>query len=174
MRSLSQKLPIFALTTSTNDDHAAQLLEQGADYLVHIPCDAKEIRAQLNNFLRLTLAVQKENTSNILHIGELKIFLKNNQVMLGEEYLALTVKEYKLLLALAHNLNKIVDTESLYEAVYPQSEVKLTSRSLNMHLSNLRHKLHLEDYTNLSLETKRGKGVGLFYITDPAGGENQA
>ena len=113
-----------------------------------------------------------------MHLGHLQIFLHNNQVMLKGELLPLTATEYKLLLCFAHNLNKIVSIDKLYQEVYPRSEVKYTSRALNMHISNLRHKLKLEEFAPLRLETRRGKGFGMFYNQpakdDLPGGEDDA
>lgn len=113
-----------------------------------------------------------------MRLGDLQIFLHNNQVMLKGELLPLTATEFKLLLVFAHNLNQIVTVDKLYQEVYPQSEIKYTSRALNMHISNLRHKLQLEEFAPLRLETRRGKGFGLFYNQPTAnafeGGEDDA
>ena len=98
-----------------------------------------------------------------MHLGDIQIFLHNNQVIHNGQLVPLTATEFKLLLVFAHNLNKIITIEKIYHEVYPQSEVKYTSRTLNMHISNLRHKLHLEEFSPLRLETRRGKGFGMFY-----------
>ena len=98
-----------------------------------------------------------------MRLGDLQIFLHNNQVMLKGELLPLTATEFKLLLVFAHNLNQIVTVDKLYQEVYPQSEIKYTSRALNMHISNLRRMLQLVEFAPLRLETRRGKGFGLFY-----------
>ena len=86
--------------------------------------------------------------------------------MLKGKLVPLTATEFKLLLVFAHNLNKIITIDKLYQDIYPNSEIKYTSRALNMHISNLRHKLHLEEFSPLRLETRRGKGFGMFYIQD--------
>ena len=139
-----------------------RLLDGGADYLVHLPCGSVELYYQIKNFLRLTTQAKKNN-SKIMHLGDLQIFLHNNQVMLKGELVPLTATEYKLLLVFANNLNQIVTIDKLYQEVYPRSEIKYTSRALNMHISNLRHKLKLEEFATLRLETRRGKGFGMFY-----------
>ena len=177
MKKLSTTLPVFALTWSTDERVGLRLLDGGADYLVHLPCGSLELYYQIKNFLRLT-SQATQNNSKIMHLGDLQIFLHNNQVMLKGELLPLTATEYKLLLCFAHNLNKIVSIDKLYQEVYPRSEVKYTSRALNMHISNLRHKLKLEEFAPLRLETRRGKGFGMFYNQpakdDLSGGEDDA
>ena len=177
MKKLSTTLPVFALTSSTDQRVGLRLLDGGADYLVHLPCGSLELYYQIKNFLRLT-SQATQNNSKIMHLGDLQIFLHNNQVMLKGELLPLTATEYKLLLCFAHNLNKIVSIDKLYQEVYPRSEVKYTSRALNMHISNLRHKLKLEEFAPLRLETRRGKGFGMFYNQpanyDLPGGEEDA
>ena len=177
VKSLSSVLPIFALTGSTDERVALHLIDGGADYLVHLPCGSIELYYQLKNFLRLTNQAKQSN-NKIMHLGDIQIFLHNNQVLHNGQLVPLTATEFKLLLVFANNLNTIISIEKIYRAVYPQSEIKYTSRSLNMHISNLRHKLKLEEFAPLRLETRRGIGFGMFYNPDNSvevdGGEQHA
>ena len=177
VKSLSSVLPIFALTSSTDERVALRLIDGGADYLVHLPCGSIELYYQLKNFLRLTNQAKQSN-NKIMHLGDIQIFLHNNQVLHNGQLVPLTATEFKLLLVFANNLNTIISIEKIYREVYPQSEIKYTSRSLNMHISNLRHKLKLEEFAPLRLETRRGKGFGMFFNPDDSsevdGGEQRA
>ncbi len=172
VRSLSPDIPTLVLTQQDNEPAAVKALQDGADYLLHYPCGSIEFYHQLNNFIRLTTK-RTVPESSLLHIGDLKIFLNNNQVMLHDEFLPLTTTEYKLLIILANNLNQIVSTEKLYNELYSNSELKYTSRALNMHVSNLRHKLHIEEFALLRLETVRGKGYALYYNNEDSDGGNK-
>lgn len=177
VKSLSSVLPIFALTGSTDERVALRLIDGGADYLVHLPCGSIELYYQLKNFLRLTNQAKQSN-NKIMHLGDIQIFLHNNQVLHNGQLVPLTATEFKLLLVFANNLNSIISIEKIYREVYPQSEIKYTSRALNMHISNLRHKLKLEEFAPLRLETRRGIGFGMFYNPDNSvevdGGEQHA
>ena len=177
VKSLSSVLPIFALTGSTDERVALHLIDGGADYLVHLPCGSIELYYQLKNFLRLTNQAKQSN-NKIMHLGDIQIFLHNNQVLHNGQLVPLTATEFKLLLVFANNLNTIISIEKIYREVYPQSEIKYTSRALNMHISNLRHKLKLEEFAPLRLETRRGKGFGMFFNPDDSsevdGGEQRA
>lgn len=177
VKSLSSVLPIFALTGSTDERVALRLIDGGADYLVHLPCGSIELYYQLKNFLRLTNQAKQSN-NKIMHLGDIQIFLHNNQVLHNGQLVPLTATEFKLLLVFANNLNSIISIEKIYREVYPQSEIKYTSRALNMHISNLRHKLKLEEFAPLRLETRRGKGFGMFFNPDDSsevdGGEQRA
>ena len=177
VKSLSSVLPIFALTGSTDERVALRLIDGGADYLVHLPCGSIELYYQLKNFLRLTNQAKQSN-NKIMHLGDIQIFLHNNQVLHNGQLVPLTATEFKLLLVFANNLNTIISIEKIYREVYPQSEIKYTSRALNMHISNLRHKLKLEEFAPLRLETRRGKGFGMFFNPDDSsevdGGEQRA
>lgn len=177
VKNLSSVLPIFALTSSTDERVALRLLDGGADYLVHLPCGSIELYYQLKNFLRLTKQTKQTN-NKVMHLGDIQIFLHNNQVLHNGQLVPLTATEFKLLLVFANNLNSIISIEKIYREVYPQSEIKYTSRALNMHISNLRHKLKLEEFAPLRLETRRGKGFGMFFNPDDSsevdGGEQRA
>ena len=172
VRSLSPDIPTLVLTRRDNETAAVMALQNGADYLLHYPCGTIEFYHQLSNFIRLTTK-RAIPESRLLHIGELTIFLNNNQVMLRDEFLPLTTTEYKLLIILANNLNQIVSTEKLYNELYSNSELKYTSRAVNMHISNLRHKLHIEEFALLRLETVRGKGYALYYNSGDDDGGNK-
>ncbi len=172
VQSLSQEIPALVLTQQGNESVAIKALRNGAQYLVHYPVNGVEFFYQLINFIHLT-SKQQPAESNLLHLGELTIFLNSNQVMLNDEFIPLTATEHKLLRILAGNINQIVSTDKLYSELYSSSELKYTSRALNMHISNLRHKLHIEEYSCLRLETVRGKGYALFY-TDDNKGEDQS
>ena len=142
--------------------HCGGVVHKHTCHHVAIECGSVELYYQIKNFLRLTKQAN-QNNSKIMHLGDVQIYLHNNQVMLKGELLPLTATEFKLLLVFANNLNQIVTIDKLYQEVYPRSEVKYTSRALNMHISNLRHKLQLEEFAPLRLETRRGKGFGMFY-----------
>lgn len=170
IQGLSQEIPTLVLTEQGNESAAIKALQNGADYLVHYPVNSVEFFYQLLNFIHLT-SKQQLPENNLLHLGELTIFLNSNQVMLNDEFIPLTATEHKLLRVLAGNINQIVSTDKLYSELYSTSELKYTSRALNMHISNLRHKLHIEEYACLRLETIRGKGYALFYNDDTKGDE---
>ena len=94
-------------------------------------------------------------------IGDLKISLRNCKVMRNGSLVPLTNTEYKILLLLADNLNDVVSINELYAALWSTSTLKETSRTLQMHISNLRRKLCFNQHSFLNIVTVHRKGYSL-------------
>jgi two-component system response regulator ResD len=98
---------------------------------------------------------------NTIDVGNIKIYTKSNRVMLNNEIVHLTPSEYNLLLLLAQNVNQTVSTEEMYNKLWSTSELRHTSRGLQMHLSKLRRKLNLKQDQQVRIITIHGKGYCL-------------
>jgi DNA-binding response OmpR family regulator len=85
------------------------------------------------------VAVHQDSVS-ILHAGELEIRLGEGLVLATGRALTLSVREFELLVALAHRAGAIVTREELYGAVWG-GELRAGDRSVDVYVSKLRGKL---------------------------------
>ncbi len=161
LKKLSPVTPIIAIGNEPEEKTVLAALKNGAVSFIDLPCSGKEFYYRLNAVMNLLHTYQSRDDRYIMLLGDLKIYLKNNQVMLGSEFIPLTNIEYKILIMLADNFNELVSTEEMYEHLWSMSELKSTSRTLHVHISNLRHKLKLDQHTALSIATIHGKGYSL-------------
>ena len=83
-------------------------------------------------------------TSRIFEVGGLTIDTQAMQVFRGEEEIALTKKEYDLLLLFARNAGTALYRETIYERVWG-GEYVYGSRTVDLHVQRLRKKVGWED-----------------------------
>ena len=69
--------------------------------------------------------------------------------MVGGKNVFLTPKEYELLFYLIERVDKVVTRKELTDKLWPNSNIN--SRSLDMHIKSLRHKVF--SFTNLEITT---------------------
>ena len=155
--------PIIFMSCLGDSDTIVQAFREGGDDYLVKPVDIDELNSRIEaNLAPKPVPGLRVYKQFIVDTNQHDVYQHLEDGSQGER-IELSPTEYKLLLCFAHNLNKIVCIDQLFPEVYPRSEVKYTSRALNMHISNLRHKLKLEEFAPLRLETRRGKGFGMFY-----------
>lgn len=161
LQQLSPSAPVIVLSKRTDENTAVIAYQNGAISFVRLPCGSREFHCRLVALMKiLKLNYEKKDTDTI-KIANLLLSLKSNQVILNNEHVPLTNTEYKILLVLAQNLNAIVTSEQLYHILWNTSCLANTSRTLSMHISNLRHKLGFSKFTDLNIITIHKKGFSL-------------
>lgn len=79
-----------------------------------------------------------------ISIGGLTIDTRSHTVTRGSRAIALTAKEFELLLLFVRNRNIALFRETIYERVWG-SEYMGDSRTVDLHVQRLRKKLHWDD-----------------------------
>lgn len=161
LRQLAANLPILLLSEKRSETITIAAFEAGASYILHHPCSSKELYYHLLNLLQLTKPADVQAYEHVMNIGNLRIYLRSNQVMVDDAFVPLTNMEYQLLLLFVNNLNHTIPVNKLYKQLYSSEDLKFTSRALQMHISNLRRKLGLNGVGALRLETLHGAGYVL-------------
>jgi DNA-binding response OmpR family regulator len=99
---------------------------------------------------------QLEN-ADTLHAGELEIRLGEGLVLATGNALTLSVREFSLLVALAHRAGAITRRDELYRAVWG-GELRAGDRSVDVYVSKLRAKLDLAMPDRRFIHTHPGFG----------------
>ncbi|MEM6660974.1 MAG: response regulator transcription factor [Pseudomonadota bacterium] len=137
-------------------------LDLGADDYLAKPYEPDELVARVRAMLRRRAAGQTDN--DLLVLGPLQIRLKARTVHIGQTHVALSPREFDLLVYFARNHGNTVTRMQLLENVWnlhfdPQTNV------IDVHVSRLRRKL--EDASDRPLlHTERGAG----YVLDVSRG----
>lgn len=161
LHQLADHLPILLLSEQHSEAITIAAFEAGADYILYHPCSSKELYYHLRNLLQLTKPADVQAYEHVMNIGNLRIYLRSNQVMVDDAFVPLTNMEYNLLLLFVNSLNHTIPVEKLYQKLYASEDLKFTSRAIQMHISNLRRKLGLNGTGSLRLETLHGTGYVL-------------
>jgi two-component system OmpR family response regulator len=143
-----KKTPVLMLTARDQSRDRVRGLDTGADDYVIKPFDLEEIFARLRALIRRSA----NKTSNEIEIGDVKIDLALRNVLLKQNAVELTAREYALVEFLALHRGELVTRTQLYEHLFDENESSL-SNLLDVHVSNVRKKLGAE-----FIVTRRGHG----------------
>lgn len=133
------KIPVIFITAKNAVKDRVKGLKLGAeDYLVK-PFEVVELVARVEVVLRRYNIAKKQLTA-----GNVVVDMEAHKVTKGGELVALTNKEYGLLVLFMQNKNVALFKERLYEKVWGD-EYLLGSRTLELHVQRLRKKLNWED-----------------------------
>jgi two-component system response regulator RegX3 len=160
LRALSA-VPIIVVTARSDEIDRVVLLELGADDYVVKPFGFRELVARIRAVLRR--AGQSEvsvDAAEPVTVGALVIDRRRHTVTFDGELIALTPKEYDLLLCLVLDAGAVKTREQLMREVWDEHWWGST-KTLDVHIASLRRKLSAE-----LIETVRS--VGYRYVADPA------
>lgn len=145
------ELPIMMLTARGTEMDKVQGLDYGADDYIAKPFGMAELVARIRALLRRSTARQ---THDVLRCGSLAIDRRAHKVLEDEEEIALTFKEYELLLLLMENSGTVFTREQLLDRVWDIA-YDGGSRTVDVHIRTLRAKL---GKCGARIETVRGVG----------------
>ncbi|MBR4085109.1 MAG: response regulator transcription factor [Lachnospiraceae bacterium] len=132
------KIPVIFITAKHEVKDRVKGLKLGAeDYLVK-PFDVIELIARVEVVLR-----RFHKTQKVLQAGDVLVDTEARKVMKGSKIIALTNKEYGLLLLFIRNKNVALFKETLYEKVWGDEYIT-DSRTLELHVQRLRKKMSWE------------------------------
>ncbi len=136
-------VPVVMLTARGEDGDRVTGLDIGADDYVPKPFNPRELLARMRAILRRARPQAAAAQADRVEIGDLVVDAAGHRAMLGGAELALTSFELRVLVVLARRAGETVTREELAAAVLPKGgEYDPTvDRSLDVHVSHLRHKL---------------------------------
>ncbi len=160
LRTIRQqsRMPVLMLTAKGDDVDRIIGLELGADDYVPKPCSPRELTARIRAILR---RVQGQSSQEgHITAGALSIWPEKRKAFWSEQIINLTSTEFNLLEVLIKNVGRIVSKQELSENGLGRSLTPY-DRSLDVHLSSIRHKLRQAGATQSCIETVRGIGYQL-------------
>ncbi len=158
-----RQTPVLMLTAKGDDVDRIVGLELGADDYLPKPCNPRELVARLRAILRRTaMHADAAVPGRMLQVGELELRPAERIAHWGAQALDLTSTEFNVLQVLAQRAGQVVTKAQLSEHALGRP-LERYDRSIDMHVSNLRHKLgNLADGRS-PIQTVRGAGYQ--YIT---------
>jgi DNA-binding response OmpR family regulator len=148
--------PIIILTARNETEHKVDLLNKGADDYIVKPFSFDELLARISSVLRRPQTSQPV----ILRVGELEMNASTRTVVKNGEEVPLTLKEFALLECFMRQPNEVLSREKLFDHVWDFNSLSW-SNVLDVHMKNLRKKLHDDQHGTPVFETVRGVGYRL-------------
>ncbi len=135
-------VPIIMLTARGEESDVVAGLEMGADDYLTKPFSLRELAARIKAALRRTAVEQEAPTAaqKMLVCGDLTINPATREVTKKKKTLTLTNTEFKLLMLFASNPGVVFSRDRLLDEVRDR-ELEPFDRSVDAHISNLRHKI---------------------------------
>lgn len=132
------EIPVIFITAKHEVRDRVKGLKLGADDYLVKPFDVVELVARVEAVLRRYNKVQK-----LLTVGDVTVDVEAHRVLKAGKPVALTNKEFGLLVLFMKNKNVALFRETLYEKVW-EEDFFGDSRTLDLHVQRLRRKLSWE------------------------------
>ena len=149
---VTSSIPVIMATAKGTEFDKVIGLDTGADDYLTKPFGMMEMNARVKAVLRRSGA--KEENSNIIEQGNLKINMESHTVTVGEDKVNLTLKEFEILHLFMQNTDRVFTRDELLSSVWGMNYTGET-RTVDVHIGTLRTKIG--EYGK-RIETVRGVG----------------
>jgi len=153
-------LPVIMLTAKGDDIDRIIGLEIGADDYISKPCSPRELLARIRAVLRRTLLAPTAVQPAAIRAGAIVMDPQRRQVECAGKTVDLTSTEFNVLEVLARHPGTPVSKKQLSEAGLGRPIARF-DRSIDVHVSSIRHKLGPSPSGQPRILTVRGFGYQL-------------
>ena len=151
-------MPIIFLSAKDEEIHKIQWLTVGADDYITKPFGSMEViarvKAQLRRYKKFN--AEPKNSSSIT-IDDLTINFDTHEVVVRDDKIKLTPKEFDILECLAKNKGVVFSVQKLYETIWNE-KFAVSDTSIVVHITNLRQKIEIDPKSPKYIKTVWGVG----------------
>lgn len=151
MRHSGNLTPVIILTAQDSLECKIKSLDSGADDYIVKPFDLNELCARIRALSRRHL----KQAESLLKYQNITLDPKSHQVTLDNKPLIIPRREFALLQKLLEHPGQVLTREQLMQSLYSWED-EVESNALEVHIHNLRKKLHTKN-----IRTLRGIGYML-------------
>lgn len=149
--------PILFLSSQEEDEVKIAALTYGGDDYVTKPFSPGVLMAKIKAHLRRVSTGRKDQ---LLTLPGLTLDYYAQSVDLGGKSVFLSKKEFSLLSYMAQNANRVVSVDKLFQIIWGMESLEDT-RTVAVHISNLRKKIEFDPANPEYIVTVRGSGYRL-------------
>ena len=153
LRERHHPIPVLILTARDSLAERVSLLNDGADDFLHKPFALAELEARLTALIRRSRGSDRPR----LACGPLRFDASLRQFILGEEVLALSPREHRLMRALITRSGEPVSRQHLLDNVFDDGD-PVQSAAIDVVMHRLRRRL---EGAGVRIQTYRGLGYAL-------------
>lgn len=156
---------VLFVTSKVLEDDIVQALEAGADDYIVKPFRVAELTARVSVMLR---RIRREmGATDIVRLGEYTVDPNLRTVMLRDQKVDLTAKEFDLIAFLFSNVGKLLSREVMAMSAWGR-ELSVASRTLDTHIYRIRQKLFLNPENGVRLSSIYTHGYRLDEVKELA------
>lgn len=155
-----KKVPILFISAKNEEVDRLLGFALGAEDYISKPFSPKEVAYRVKARLKYSQKNPesiKTSKNEMISFGDITIDLEGGQVKKGNEVLEFTAKEYKLLLFLVENPNKILSKERICQVIWGEDYIGLDN-TISVHIRKIRLKIEADPSKPQWIKTVIGLG----------------
>jgi len=133
--------PILFVTAKDQEEDVVAALGAGADDYMAKPLRRREFQARINALVRR--GSSGLDADDIPDATPYEIKLKQKKLILNEEHIELTHREFDLAVFMFRNAGRVVSRSHILESIWGMHGADLNTRTVDTHISRLRKKLKI-------------------------------
>jgi two-component system alkaline phosphatase synthesis response regulator PhoP len=159
IREAQIRTPVIILTALNHTIEKIAGLKIGADDYVTKPFDTLELMARIEALLRRASLTPDSAapSSHLVRVGNVTLDVRREIVQVDSELVNLTSREFQLLWYLVQRRGQTISRDELLEQIWGHVPGTLT-RTVDMHIASLRHKMGLSPKDSDLIVTVPGRG----------------
>jgi two-component system, OmpR family, alkaline phosphatase synthesis response regulator PhoP len=138
-KELNIDVPVIFLTAKDTENDILTGFSLGADDYVSKPFSINELTARVKAVLKRSYN-DKVNNKSIMQFNGIDLDTVRKRVIINDERVELTKKEYEILKVMLENQGKVFSREELLSRIWGQ-DVVVTERTVDVNITRLRTKL---------------------------------
>lgn len=153
------EMPIIMLSAKSQDMDKIVGLSIGADDYVTKPFNPLELIARIKSQLRRYIKMNRLDSMNEseIEIGDLRINTDTHEVIVNNEKVKLTPREFSILELLARNQGIVMSAEQIYEKVWKEEAIQ-SENTVMVHIRKIRERIETNPRNPQYIKTVWGVG----------------
>lgn len=155
----TKDVPIIIVSSKSREFDKVLALQLGADDYICKPFFINELIARINAVFRRMEKYNNKKFSSTqeFRFGDIRVDLETREVYKKDVKLELTFKEFELLVMLIKSNGRVLTREYILDNIWGYKYIGET-RTVDVHVRNLRKKVEDDDKNPVFIETMRGIG----------------
>ncbi|MCL1696646.1 MULTISPECIES: response regulator transcription factor [unclassified Lysinibacillus] len=153
------EMPIIMLSAKSQDMDKITGLTLGADDYVTKPFNPLELIARIKSQLRRYIKMNRSDRmdENEIEIGDMRISTDTHEVIVNNEKVKLTPREFSILELLARNQGIVMSAEQIYEKVWKEEAIQ-SENTVMVHIRKIRERIETNPRNPQYIKTVWGVG----------------
>ena len=155
-KELGNNVPVIFLTAKDTENDILTGFSIGADDYITKPFSVNELTARVKAVLKRTNSSRSKNPA-VTKYGDIELDTARKRLIINNEKVELTKKEYEILRLLLENPSKVFSREDILSRIWG-GDVIVTDRTVDVNITRLRTKLG-----KFGANLKNKTGYGYFF-----------